>query len=214
MRLPPREDGRGVRAGTPPPGCLAAASPRNREEDPRIASHHHTEALSAGNKKRHGLLLQDQGSQNLLPQRAPAPFGAVAGAAASPTWPLQSAPAGLAGVAQPAEHLFCKQVVRGSSPLASSPATQEQNGHSRTSYTRTPLPVPEARLGGAELPEGCPSGQREQTVNLPAIAYVGSNPTPSTPAARLSVGPPGSSPPRSHHSGRRFARTESGGIKG
>src|SRR5690606_10361065 len=28
--------------------------------------------------------------------------------------------------------------------------------------------------------EGCPSGQREQAVNLPAYAYVGSNPTPST----------------------------------
>jgi hypothetical protein len=28
--------------------------------------------------------------------------------------------------------------------------------------------------------EGWPSGQRQQTVNLPAYAYVGSNPTPST----------------------------------
>jgi hypothetical protein len=28
--------------------------------------------------------------------------------------------------------------------------------------------------------EGCPSGQREQTVNLPAYAYGGSNPPPST----------------------------------
>src|SRR5690349_2515931 len=31
-----------------------------------------------------------------------------------------------------------------------------------------------------EFQEGCPSGQREQAVNLPAPAYVGSNPTPST----------------------------------
>ena len=30
------------------------------------------------------------------------------------------------------------------------------------------------------IPEGCPSGQREQTVNLPALAYGGSNPPPST----------------------------------
>src|ERR1019366_3972888 len=30
------------------------------------------------------------------------------------------------------------------------------------------------------MPEGCPSGQREQTVNLPAIAFEGSNPSPST----------------------------------
>ncbi len=60
---------------------------------------------------------------------------------------------GLAGVAQSVEHLFCKQVVRGSSPLASSKT---------------------------KVMEGCPSGQREQAVNLPASAYVGSNPTPST----------------------------------
>ena len=33
---------------------------------------------------------------------------------------------------------------------------------------------------GERSPEGYPSGQREQTVNLPALAYVGSNPTPST----------------------------------
>src|SRR5687767_1646488 len=59
----------------------------------------------------------------------------------------------LAGVAQLVEHLLCKQVVGGSSPPASSTAF-----HS----------------------EGCPSGQREQAVNLPAHAYVGSNPTPST----------------------------------
>ena len=30
------------------------------------------------------------------------------------------------------------------------------------------------------ISEGCPSGQREQTVNLPASAYSGSNPLPST----------------------------------
>ena len=36
-----------------------------------------------------------------------------------------------------------------------------------------------------KLQEGCPSGQREQAVNLPAQVYVGSNPTPSTaPRAR------------------------------
>ena len=32
----------------------------------------------------------------------------------------------------------------------------------------------------SKVSEGCPSGQREQTVNLPAIAYGGSNPPPST----------------------------------
>jgi hypothetical protein len=48
------------------------------------------------------------------------------------------------------EQLTCNQQVGGSSPLASS------------------------------IVEGCPSGQREQTVNLPADAFIGSNPIPST----------------------------------
>ena len=65
-----------------------------------------------------------------------------------------------AGVAQLVEHRFCKPKVRGSSPLASSDAT--------------------SGVRGVNLSEGCPSGQREQAVNLPAYAYVGSNPTPST----------------------------------
>ena len=30
------------------------------------------------------------------------------------------------------------------------------------------------------IEEGFPSGQREQTVNLPAVAFAGSNPAPST----------------------------------
>ncbi len=68
-----------------------------------------------------------------------------------------------AGVAQLVEHLFCKQVVSGSIPLASSTSSLLS---SVSSVTKTS--------------EGCPSGQREQAVNLPAHAYVGSNPTPST----------------------------------
>jgi hypothetical protein len=38
----------------------------------------------------------------------------------------------------------------------------------------------EIRIRGSFFAEGYPSGQREQTVNLPAYAFVGSNPTPST----------------------------------
>ena len=49
------------------------------------------------------------------------------------------------------EHLPCKQEVAGSSPIVSSKNMQ-----------------------------GCPSGQREQTVNLPAYAFEGSNPSPCT----------------------------------
>ena len=59
----------------------------------------------------------------------------------------------LAGVAQLEEQLICNQQVRGSSPRASS---------------------------GLHYGESCPSGQREQTVNLPANAYGGSNPPLST----------------------------------
>ena len=69
-----------------------------------------------------------------------------------------------AGVAQSVEHLFCKQKVRGSSPLSSS-------GSSQSRFNK--------------FSEGCPSGQWEQAVNLPALAYVGSNPTPSTTSKHL-----------------------------
>ena len=67
-----------------------------------------------------------------------------------------------ADVAQPVELLFCKQEVRGSSPLVSSDALRPN-------------------VSAASIPtEGCPSGQWEQAVNLPAYAYGGSNPPPST----------------------------------
>ena len=49
----------------------------------------------------------------------------------------------IAGVAQSVEQLICNQQVAGSSPIASSNKT-------------------------SEIMEGFPSGQREQTVNLPA----------------------------------------------
>ena len=64
-----------------------------------------------------------------------------------------------AGVAQLVEHRFCKPKVRGSSPLPSS-----------RSFAKDPK----------KTLVGCPSGQREQAVNLPASAYEGSNPSPTT----------------------------------
>jgi hypothetical protein len=86
------------------------------------------------------------------------------------------------GVAQLVEHRFCKPKVRGSSPLASS-VRASSVGPSVT-VGRASVPG----LGGARnFPlEGCPSGQREQAVNLPASAYVGSNPSPSTNFAQSS----------------------------
>ena len=69
--------------------------------------------------------------------------------------PSDQAPKGRAGVAQSVEHLFCKQAVRGSSPLASSKVGRI-TAERRVRFLSV-------------VSEGCPSGQREQTVNLPAM---------------------------------------------
>ena len=58
-----------------------------------------------------------------------------------------------AGVAQLVEQLICNQQAGGSSPFASS-----------------------IYMLDTSRPGRCPSGQREQTVNLPVYAYGGSNP--------------------------------------
>ena len=116
-----------------------------------------------GNATRNGspdLPVQNQGSQQVSPQSAPGNGSARAMAQASGA----DAAVCFAGVAQLVEHLFCKQVVRGSSPRASSVLDKNQVHVSQVSKTS----------------ESCPSGQREQAVNLPAYVYVGSNPTPTT----------------------------------
>jgi hypothetical protein len=71
-----------------------------------------------------------------------------------------------AGVAQSAEHLFCKQVVRGSSPLASSSLGILKETRT-TPKDQTRIPYHGQKT--SRQSEGCPSGQREQTVNLPAM---------------------------------------------
>jgi hypothetical protein len=147
-----------------------------------------------------------------------------------------------AGVAQLVEHLFCKQVVAGSSPTASSAVGRRvvaSGSHARgfrvlASFalrsdahalkcvplrsSRKPRQNAELRarvIGGRprgtaaavacatthETSESCPSGQREQAVNLPDLSYAGSNPALSTSARRgrasVSITVPGSSaPPR------------------
>ena len=73
----------------------------------------------------------------------------------------------VADVAQLAEQLICNQQV-GSSILPVSSANWIQ--------VRVLLRVPG---GFQENWVGYPSGQREQTVNLPAYAYEGSNPSPT-----------------------------------
>ena len=82
---------------------------------------------------------------------------------------------GPADVAQLGEQLICNQQVRGSSPLVSS---------TWSSGTSLPALRPGAHSSGrwalgTRATVGCPSGQREQTVNLPADAYEGSNPSPT-----------------------------------
>ena len=93
-------------------------------------------------------------------------------------WSAFSCRADPAGVAQPVEHLFCKQVVRGSSPLASSTSFGWLHGRPIEHERRIDLKMQSGETH--RFQEGCPSGQREQAVNLPAQVYVGSNPTPST----------------------------------
>ncbi len=152
-------------------------------------------------------LMQVHGSSQVSPQGAlPGISAAVrfAGGASVPS----------AGVAQLVEHLFCKQVVRGSSPLASSSivtASALASGEGACGFRvlaslglRSGARVrkyaalrcsPKPRVSRAEgeranelvrqvskVSESCPSGQREQAVNLPAYAYAGSNPALSTKA--------------------------------
>ena len=56
-------------------------------------------------------------------------------------------------------------------------------------YAPTCIDTPGPRNQNTRLvfAEGYPSGQREQTVNLPAYAFVGSNPTPSTTSAGVAT---------------------------
>ncbi len=180
------------------------------------------------------LLMQVHGSSQVSPQRALGNESAWAFAHASGA----EASVCFAGVAQLVEHLFCKQVVGGSSPPASSAGDLNcrlsgehagafrvlasfglrSDAHAQECVPLRSSPKPrhnaELRrrviqgrpLNGAaavvrgmrsalslaraasitisESSESCPSGQREQAVNLPAYAYAGSNPALST-SARL-----------------------------
>ena len=176
--------------------------------------------------------MQLHGSSQVSPQSALVNEAARAIAQASGA----EAAVCFAGVAQLVEHLFCKQVVAGSSPTASSVQSPlgstvgdarafrvlasfglrsgahvlkyaplrcspkpRQNAELRRRGSAGLLSVQRAallpkrsalslaRCASAtvlETSESCPSGQREQAVNLPAYAYAGSNPALST-SARL-----------------------------
>ncbi len=171
------------------------------------------------------LLMQLHGSSQVSPQSALGNESARARAQASGA----VAAVYFAGVAQLVEHLFCKQVVAGSSPTASSavgPRVMASGSHARgfrvlasfglrsdahalkcVPLRSSPKPRQNAELrarvigwrplGTAanvssatvrESSESCPSGQREQAVNLPDLSYAGSNPALSTSTPRLPAG--------------------------
>ena len=117
-------------------------------------------------RRSHRLTCLLLGAKSLLPFRESSVLRAGRGVACGPALgsrrPRDGTPA---GVAQLVEHLPCKQGVRGSSPLVSSGRSLPRRSDFRNK---------------ARCLEGCPSGQREQTVNLPAHAFDGSNPSPST----------------------------------
>ncbi len=75
------------------------------------------------------------------------------------------------------EQLICNQQVKGSSPFVSSLPKKTEQFEDPTNPARgdtrglLSVEVPERGGGGGELGAvGCPSGQREQTVNLPRLA--------------------------------------------
>ena len=83
------------------------------------------------------------------------------------------------------EQLICNQQAAGSIPIASSADTEDRStGSTRRSFDNTTKRSVHIhsrvhrRIG--LLLEGFPSGQREQTVNLSAFVFEGSNPSPST----------------------------------
>ncbi len=170
--------------------------------------------------------MQAHGSSQVSPQRALGNESAWAFVHA----PGAQAAVCFAGVAQLVEHLFCKQVVAGSSPTASSavgPRVMASDSHARgfrvlasfglrsdahalkcvplrsSSKPRQNAELRARVIGGRplgtaaavtneiaarETSESCPSGQREQAVNLPAYAYAGSNPALSTKRPRQAAG--------------------------
>src|SRR5438552_4768880 len=93
------------------------------------------------------------------------------------------------------EQLICNQQVKGSSPFVRSLPKKRGTNKPRASDTRGRLSAEVSRArgrgdGGGEGAVGCPSGQREQTVNLPRLALrrFESFPHHFVPRGRSSVG--------------------------
>ena len=70
---------------------------------------------------------------------------------------------------------------------SASRAEHASTTHPARDHAGCVVSVGDRRAAMAKL-VGCPSGQREQTVNLPASAYEGSNPSPTTWGARERAG--------------------------
>ncbi len=115
---------------------------------------------------------------------------------------------GEAGVAQLVEQLTCNQQVGGSIPFASSlrrqdteprretsaPARRPAEGKKSQKYLASRLWNAEPARRPASEEGRYPSGQREQTVNLSASAFGGSNPPLPTPQSGLRNAGPVSRP--------------------
>ncbi len=76
------------------------------------------------------------------------------------------------------EQLICNQQAAGSIPIASSHGTEGSNEILEKINERSVRT--HGRVHRRIVSEGFPSGQREQTVNLSAFVFEGSNPSPST----------------------------------
>src|SRR6266513_864371 len=70
------------------------------------------------------------------------------------------------------EQLICNQQVKGSSPFVSSLPKHEDSRNQQTPRAETRGVCCQGKSRGARAggTVGCPSGQREQTVNLPRLA--------------------------------------------
>ena len=95
-------------------------------------------------------------------------------------------PVDQAAIAQLVEQLTCNEKVQRSIRCGGTTFKDAPPGakaiDSSESEAENSRPLPRSR---GRISEGFPSGQRDQTVNLTASAFVGSNPTPSTRSERL-----------------------------
>src|SRR5574341_1120754 len=92
-----------------------------------------------------------------------------------------------AGVAQLVEQLTCNQQVGGSIPFASLRDCVENESNKGTEPSEPRRGKSAPAFGPTSSVGRFPSGQREQTVNLSAPAFGGSNPPLPIPCAQIAM---------------------------